>query len=143
MAHFHTTLHSTLSPSAAFDLLADFSSAAQWDPGVATGRRLDELPVRVGSRVELGIKMGKRVTNFTYVVRELDTPRRVVHQAETKQFRSTDVITVTPHDEGCMVSYDARLDARGLAVLAAPFIAWSFRHIGERAEKGLAAALNP
>ena len=42
MAHFVTTIGSPGSPEEVFEYLADFSSAAEWDPGVARAERLDE-----------------------------------------------------------------------------------------------------
>lgn len=143
MAHYRTTLRSTLSPEAAFALLADFSSAAAWDPGVESARRLDEGPVRVGSRVELVARFGRRRIPLVYAVRELEEGARVVHAAEAPLFRSIDTITIAPHGDGALVTYDARLEGKGGFALAEPLLSLAFRRIGDRARDGLSRALNP
>ena len=52
----------------AFDFIADFANAAQWDPGVASAVRLDAGPIREGTRVRLGVRMAGRVAPMEYVV---------------------------------------------------------------------------
>lgn len=143
MARYQTSIPSSLSVEQAFSYLADFSSTQEWDPGVVVARRVDEGPVTVGSRVALTAKFARRGVPLVYEVRELQAPSKVVHVAESRLFRSIDTVSVIPHGEGSLVNYDARLECRGLFVLAAPLVALTFRRVGERARSGLARALNP
>src|SRR5689334_24067385 len=62
----------------AFDYVADFSNAASWDPGVASAVRLESGPIREGTRVRLGVRIGRRVTPMDYVVTTWQPPSRVV-----------------------------------------------------------------
>ena len=41
MAHYTTTIASSLSPAEAFDYMADFTHALEWDPSVSKARRVD------------------------------------------------------------------------------------------------------
>lgn len=143
MARYTTTIRSSLPPAEALARLADFSSAATWDPGVASARRLDEGPVRVGSRVALVARVGRRSVPLTYEVTELVAPERVVQVAEAPRFRSIDTINFAPHGDGALVTYDARLEGRGGFALAEPLLALVFRRIGTRARAGLERFLNP
>ena len=64
-------------PGETFAYLADFSNAAEWDPGIAEARRLTPEPTAVGSRFEIiAVFRGKR-QRFEYVVTELDEGNRV------------------------------------------------------------------
>lgn len=123
----------------AFDYLARFSSAAEWDPGVAEARQTTPDPVGPGSRFDLvAVFLGNRVP-LTYEITEYDRPRRVVLVAETATVRSVDTITFAPAGAGTRVTYDARLDFKGPARLLSPFLARVFKRVGDAAAAGLAA----
>ena len=86
--------------------------------------------------------LGRRVP-FEYRIVAFDPLRRVVVQAENGTLRSTDEIRVeAATGGGCTVTYDARLEPRGLAVLAGPLLVPMFRRIGDRAMVGLRSALS-
>ena len=53
MAQYHVAVQSRSPAAEAFGYLADFSNAAEWDPGVLAGQHLDPGPVRAGSRFRL------------------------------------------------------------------------------------------
>ncbi len=143
MARYRTTIRSSLSPAEAFARLADFSSTASWDPGIDSARRLETGPVRVGSRVALVARVGRRSVPLTYEVTELVEGERVVHAAEARRYRSIDTITFAPHGDGAVVTYDARLEGRGGFALAEPLLALALRRIGDRARAGLERFVNP
>ena len=77
-----------------FEYLADFSSTAEWDPGVSEAWRLTAEPLRVGARFHVVADfLGRRVP-LEYRTVEIDPPRRVVLRAETPTVVSEDTITV-------------------------------------------------
>ncbi len=53
MAHYNATIDSRRSARDTLDYLADFSNAAEWDPGTLTAEQLDPGPVRAGTRFRL------------------------------------------------------------------------------------------
>ena len=143
MARFVTTVESALPAGEAFDLLANFDSVADWDPGVSAAERLDADPVRVGSAFLVTVVFGPQRIPLTYVVRDLHPGERVVLQAVTADFISHDVITVAPTAEGSLVTYDATLTLQGVRRVADPLLHLAFQVIGRRADAGLRAVLNP
>lgn len=143
MARFVTSVESTLSADAAFDLIANFDSIPDWDPGVAEAERLDAGELRVGSAFRVVSVFGPRRIPLTYVIRELQAPQRVLLVAETSDFTSHDLITVEPTATGSVLTYDATLTLRGFRKLADPALQLAFLVIGKRAEAGLRKALNP
>jgi hypothetical protein len=50
MARFGTTVTSSADPQVVFDYLADFSTVAQWDPGVSAARLIDGVAGSAGAR---------------------------------------------------------------------------------------------
>ncbi len=143
MARYRTTIHSRWSPEAAFSYLADFSHSATWDPGVLEASRLEEGPVREGSRFALVASFARRRVPLVYAVTSFDPPRRVVFTAENGLFRSLDTISVAADANGTQVTYDALLQPRGALRLLDWALALIFRGVGDRARDGLRRALNP
>lgn len=143
MARFATTVDSSLDADAAFELLANFESVADWDPGVSEAQRLDAGDLRVGSAFRVVVVFGVRRIPLTYVIKEIEPGRRVVLEAETGEFTSYDVITVAPADEASEVTYDATLTLHGWRRPADALLRAAFAVVGKRAEAGLRKALNP
>ena len=142
MTHYAATVTSPGTPEEVFQYLADFSSTAEWDPGVSEAWRLTGEPLRVGARfhVVAGF-LGRRVA-LEYRTVEIDPPRRVVLRAETGTVVSEDTITVRGlPGSGTEVTYDARLRLRGVLRIADPVLGLLFRRVGDRAKAGLAATL--
>lgn len=143
MAHFATTVKSSLDAAAAFDLLANFESITDWDPGISEAQRLDAGELRVGSAFRLVAVFGLRRLVLTYVIKEIEPGQRVVLEASNGEFTSYDVITVAPAQSGCTVTYDATLSLHGWRRPADPLLQVAFLVVGKRAEAGLRKALNP
>jgi uncharacterized protein YndB with AHSA1/START domain len=137
MARYRTSVDSPASAEAVFDYLADFSSAAQWDPGVASAKRLDTGPVGVGSRFEVVVRFGPRRIPLTYELVEYVRPERFVLQAEAPTFSSRDTITVTPTASGSTMTYDADLPLKGPFKLFDKVLGLLFGRIGDNAAAGL------
>jgi hypothetical protein len=125
-----------------FEYLADFSSTAEWDPGVSEAWRLTSEPLRVGARFHVVAALLGRQVALEYRTVEIDPPNRVVLRAETSTAISEDTITVSAGPgSGAAVTYDARLRLRGPLRAADPILGLLFRRIGDRARDGLAATL--
>lgn len=143
MARYRTEQSFAGPPEVVFGYLANFTSVAEWDPGVSAATRLDEGPLAVGSRFRVVVKTGPRSTPLVYEVRELEPGRRIRLVAESPMLRSDDVITVTPaSDGGATVVYEADLKLRGVAVVVSPLLGLVFDRIGDRAAAGLRRALD-
>ncbi len=142
MARYAATVTGPGSAHEVFAYLADFSSTAEWDPGVSEARRLTRDPLRVGARFHVVASfLGRRVA-LEYRTVELVPPHRVVLRAETRTVVSVDTITVRDlAGSGSEVTYDARLEPRGALRLADPLFGALFKRVGDRAKAGLADAL--
>ena len=125
----------------AFAFMADFSNAAEWDPGVAAAHRVDKGAVGLNSEFDLSVRFGGRAKTLRYRVTEFELGRRVTFTATTSMLRSVDTLTFEARPAGCEMTYDADLRLTGLASIANPLLALAFRRIGDRARDSLRQAL--
>jgi NAD(P)-dependent dehydrogenase (short-subunit alcohol dehydrogenase family) len=144
MSRYQGTVVSERSAEGTFDYMAEFSNAAEWDPGVAHAERLDDGPVGLGSVFRLGVRIGSRVTPLDYRVVAYDRPHRVVLLGESGTIRSEDTMTVVPRPEGgSILTYDADLRLLGPLSVLNPLLPLPFRRVGDRGLGGLRGVLSP
>ena len=141
MPRYLTQITPDIGCDQAFSDLSHFDRAVDWDPGVTEGTMLTPEPVGRGSRFALRAGFLGRTVPLEYEIIEFEPSTRVVLRAETPFVRSIDTITFataggTP-SAATVVTYDARLEPKGLARLAGPLLALAFRRIGDRAALGL------
>ena len=137
MAHFVTSVKTSLSPEEAFDYMTDLTNLSDWDPGVSSSEKVGTGDVEKGSAFDVVASGAK----LTYVMIEFDRPTRAIAEANTSRLRSYDVISIEPTEDGSIVTWDATLTLKGVFKLAAPLLALVFDRIGAKAEAGLQAAL--
>ena len=143
MAHARETVSSTRSQQEAFDFLADFTSTAQWDPGVVRAVKLTDGPVEVGTQFRVEANFMGRTTPLVYVMTAYEPPHRFVVSGENSTVTSLDEVTVEPAGDGSRVTYDAELTLKGPAKLLDPLLGLAFGRIADKAITGLRKALNP
>lgn len=124
-----------------FSYLADFTNAAEWDPGIAEARRLTPEPTVVGSRFEVIALFRGRRQRFEYVVTEYEDGKRIALRGEGEKALSDDVITVTATAGGARIRYEADLRLKGVLRVAEPFLRSTVKRMGDDALDGLAARL--
>ncbi len=143
MSRYRGIVVSERSAEETFDYLAEFSNAAEWDPGVAGAERLDSGPVGLGSGFRLEVRIGRRVSPLDYRVTSYERPRRVVLLGESATIRSEDTVTVAPRPGGgSILTYDADLTLLGPMGLLNPILPLPFRKIGDRGLAGLRRVLS-
>jgi carbon monoxide dehydrogenase subunit G len=129
------------SPEETFIYLSDFTTTAEWDPGIAEARRLTPEPTAVGSRFAVVALFRGNKQRFEYVVTELEDGKRIVLRGEGEKALSDDVITVAAGANGTRVGYEADLRLKGVRRVAEPFLRSTFTRICDDALDGLAARL--
>ncbi len=121
--------------------MADFSNAAQWDPGVTSAHRVGVGAVGLGSEFDLNVPVASREMTLRYRITEFEPGRRVTFTATTSRLRSVDTLTFESRSAGCEMTYDADLRLTGLGAIANPLLALAFRRIGDRARDSLRQVL--
>ena len=141
MTRLHEEIETTLPLETSFDFVADFANAERWDPGVARSIRLDDGPIRPGSRFALDIRVGQRTVPMTYQVAASDRPHRVVLVGVGSGIDAIDEIVFEQTSSGTRIRYTADIRLRGLLRFAQPFLFGVFARIGRNAATGMRAAL--
>jgi carbon monoxide dehydrogenase subunit G len=141
MARYRASIDTTWTPEEAFAYVSDFSTSAEWDPGVVEAERVSAGKVGLGTEFRLVARFLERNTSITYRVFEYKPPRAVTFRGENATVVSQDRITFEPIDTGTRVTYDADLRLKGLLKLADPLLAHAFNRVGDRALAGLREVL--
>lgn len=125
----------------AFAYVADFTTTAEWDPGIASSVRVSG-DGGIGTEYDVvALFRGKQVP-FRYRVTEHEPGRRIVLVGEGKNASSTDTIAFSASGEGTRIDYEAEFRLKGLLALAAPFLGGTFRDLAAKALAGLQAQLD-
>lgn len=140
MPRYHAHIPSPWDPDQAFAYMADFSNAAEWDPGVLRATTVVSDGTAPGGAFDLVVRTLGRETTLRYVVTACEA-RRITFLASTSQFESEDTVTVKPRPGGSVVEYEAGLRLRGAARVFTPILALALRRIGDRARAGLTRRL--
>jgi len=142
MPTIHERIETALPLQDAFDLIADFSNAPGWDPGVSTSERLDASPLGEGARFRLGVRMAGRVVPMEYIVTTWQPPRRVVLTGSGSGVAALDDIRFEATPSGTRIDYTADIRLRGLLRLATPFAGGAFARIARDAREGMQRTLD-
>ncbi|HSS80882.1 MAG TPA: SRPBCC family protein [Gaiellaceae bacterium] len=125
-----------------FDYVADFSNAAEWDPGVVEARKLTDGPVRVGSEFDVVALFRGNRHRFHYVVTGLEPQRRVVLSGEGDRAASVDEIVLEPAGDGTRITYIADFHLKGIFRPAGPLLVPVMSRMGDDALAGLKSVLD-
>jgi carbon monoxide dehydrogenase subunit G len=121
--------------------LADFSNAEEWDPGTVHCTRADGGgPVTVGSTWTNVSKVLGRETTLDYRLERLDSDH-ITLVGTNKTATSTDDITVRADGRGSTITYDAKIDMHGVAVIATPLMKIVFERLGNETRDRMQAAI--
>ena len=141
MARFREVIEVTRSLDEAFAYVADFATAADWDPGIAASRRVSG-DGGVGTRYAVEAEFRGKTLPFAYEVTELQPGRRIVLHGEGDRATSDDVITFEPVGDGTRITYEAELKLKGVLRVAEPFLGGTIETMGRKALSGLEAKLS-
>lgn len=125
-----------------FAYVSDFSNTEEWDPGVTSGRRLDDGPVSLGSKFDIVATFAGREVPLVYEVTALEPPRKIVLEAGTKQFSAVDTIEFAAvDDDRTDVIYSADFELKGLLRFVEILMRPLFNQLATKAMNGLKKTL--
>ena len=124
-----------------FAYVADFTTVAEWDPGIHTARKLSG-DGSVGSVYEVQAEFRGKTMPFTYTVTAFEQDRRIVLDGMGEKATSLDTIVFEPSaDGGTRITYTADFELKGALRVAEPFLGGTFRKLAHKALEGLAGRL--
>ena len=125
-----------------FDFVADFSTTAEWDPGVASAHRLDEGELGVGSRFAVTVTFSGRELPLEYEMTAYEPHELVVLEVRSNRFDGVDTIRFEAIDDASTrVHYRADFELKGFMKLIRPFLGGTFDRLGTKAMDGMKARL--
>ena len=113
MARYTGTVSTSRAPDEVFDYLANFSSVAEWDPGVKQAVPINAGGLRRGARFKVVARFLGRDVPLVYRTVELDRPHRVVLEAENETLISRDTIDFSGRPDGGTRHLRRRPDTEG------------------------------
>ena len=142
MARYVVTVRSPKTPEESFAYMADLSNFAEWDPGVVNVDQVVGDGEGPESEFDVTVKAVGNDLTLRYKTTEYRPPNTIVAVAKSSMFTSVDKITVEADGPGSVVTYDAELTLNGILGLADFALGFAFNNIGDKAAKGLIAALD-
>lgn len=127
-------------PEDAFAYVADFTTSAEWDPGVDRATLLSDGP-GVGARYHLVANFNGNAIDLTYETTVYDAPDEVVFDGGNKRFGSLDRIRFSPDGDGTRIDYVAEFRMKGVLRIVEPFLKRRFDTVADDAVAGLAGVL--
>ena len=121
--------------------MADLRNFADWDPGVKKVTQIEGSGGGPGASFDVVVKSVRGDLTLRYITTQYDEPHLVLVEARSRMLTSIDRITVAASVTGCLVTYDAELKLNGTLRWADIVLKPLFKRIGDRASKGLTAAL--
>jgi uncharacterized protein YndB with AHSA1/START domain len=143
MARYIGTIQTPKPVEEVFDYMADFTSVERWDETAVRAVRLDDGPLGLGARFRVTVRFAGRENDFEYETVAFERPDRLVLRADNGSVVSEDEVTVRPLPAGgTELTYDARLQPKGVMKLADPVLGILFKRLGDNAAAGLARELD-
>jgi len=125
-----------------FAYVADFTKAAEWDPGIRSAVRVAGAG-GVGTRYEVEATFAGRVVPMTYEVIEHTAPTCIVLRGGAATVEALDTIAFEEAPEGgTRVVYRADFTLKGRLRSVGFLMKPLFRRLGRKAIGGLGAVLN-
>ncbi len=124
-----------------FAYVADFTTVAEWDPGIHESRKVSG-DGGVGTVYDVQAAFRGKTMPFTYTVTELEENRRIVLDGVGEKATSVDTIAFeAAGDGGTRITYTADFKLKGVLRVAEPFLGSTFKSLARKALEGLEAKL--
>ncbi|MCY7302101.1 MAG: SRPBCC family protein [Thermoleophilia bacterium] len=120
-----------------FAYVADFTTVAEWDPGIHESRKISG-DGGIGTVYEVQAEFRGKTMPFTYTVTGFEDNRRIVLDGVGEKATSLDTIEFeSAADGGTRITYSADFKLKGVLRVAEPFLGGTFRSLAGKALAGL------
>ncbi len=123
-----------------FAYVADFTTVAEWDPGIHSSRRVAGEG-GIDSVYVVQADFRGRTIPFTYTVTEYEPNRRIVLDGVGDKATSVDTISFEPAGDGTRITYSAEFKLKRYLRIVEPFLGGTFKALARNALAGLATKL--
>jgi uncharacterized protein YndB with AHSA1/START domain len=120
-----------------FRAIADFATAPQWDPGIASAEQVAGQRPGPGATFRLLLAMGPLKLPFDYVTETYAPDEHVVHATENVWAWGRDDVRLTGDGDTTTVQWTADFALKGPGRLLDPLLQKGFERVGRKAVAGL------
>ena len=125
-----------------FAYVADFSTVAEWDPGIRSSRRIDDGELGVGSSFDVVATFNGREMPLVYEITKYEPGSLIVLETNAARFDGIDTIEFSAVDDTTTrVRYQADFAFKGFMRLVGPLLGGTFDKLGKKAMDGMKATL--
>lgn len=125
-----------------FAFVAEFSTVAEWDPGVDESSRITEGELGIGTRFSVLANFRGRTVPLEYEMTNYDLDQIAVFEVTSPRFDAVDIIEFRAIDEHTTeVDYKAEFTLKGFMRLVEPFLGGTFDRLGQKAMDGMVERL--
>lgn len=142
MASYKATVLSSKTLEEAFEYMADFRTAPEWDENTVSSKLLTADPFLEGAQYDVVTKFGGREMELTYQTVEIERPNRIVLKSSNGSTDIEDTMTFRETAAGTEVTYHAEIIPHGAVKLIDPVLSLIFKRVGDKAVKGLKRELD-
>nr|WP_320014724.1 SDR family NAD(P)-dependent oxidoreductase [uncultured Desulfobacter sp.] len=125
-----------------FKYTSDFSHIQDWDPGVVSSVRVDQIKIGVGSQYDLVLKFGPFRPKMKYEIIEYDPFSRVVLKGVGESFTAMDTIVFTKTAIGTQIDYQADIRFHWFGNVIEKILSPVMKKTGAKAMAGLEQKLS-
>jgi dehydrogenase/reductase SDR family protein 12 len=125
----------------AFELAADFTRLAEWDPNVAHSALSSGAPLEQGAVIDVGARFLGATARLRYELTAVDAPRFVEYVGRGRTVTTTDRIVFSNTGSGTRIEFTADIGFHGYGMLLKPVVVLVSRRQARAALAGLAARL--
>jgi carbon monoxide dehydrogenase subunit G len=138
--HEVRTIHRPLEE--VFGFVAEFSTVAEWDPGVEASSRITDGELGIGTRFAVTAVFNGRRVPLEYEMTDYVANEVAVLEVAAPRFDAVDTIRFRAIDESTTeVDYTAEFTLKGMLRIAQPFLKKTFDDLGRKALDGLVERL--
>ena len=124
-----------------FGYVADFTTVAEWDPGIHSSRKVSG-DGGVGTVYDVQAEFRGKTMPFTYTVTAFEQDQQIVLDGVGEKATSVDTIAFEATDGGgTRITYSADFKLKGVLRVAEPFLGGTFRRLARHALAGLEVKL--
>jgi hypothetical protein len=124
-----------------FAYVADFTTVAEWDPGIHESRKISG-DGGVGSVYAVQAEFRGKTVPFTYTVTAFEQNERIVLDGVGEKATSLDTISFeVAGEDRARITYTADFKLKGVLRVAEPFLGGTFKSLARKALAGLEAKL--
>jgi len=124
-----------------FGYVADFTTVAEWDPGIHSSRKVSG-DGGAGTVYEVQAEFRGKTMPFTYTVTTFEQDSRIVLDGVGEKATSLDTIAFgATRAGGTRITYTADFRLKGVLRVAEPFLGGTFKKLARHALAGLEAKL--